>query len=418
MHRLIILLFFSILMLSCSREEHLGTKSKDAYYIQLDSFGTKDSAESFISGLKNRTSYHVFSSQVTKPGGKQYFIASIGYFTSSYEAGWAAYSLKKSKIINKFDITHNLETVRDEFADVVMVGNFRGVPSLFKYNLTDHSKEKIWYKANEKVVDFCYSGDMKNALFITSSGYGRKSIFPYVNNVKLYKLDLSSLKAEKIKDIGSGIQLFTSGEMGAVLRIVLNSFDRNKTTYIVQNTSTFSYTGGLIKSERKIFDLVKENYPGPMELIFDNTSPDRKKQFTIAEEGKEVTLLLKNAGMSKKIITQSQKISQVNWSMDSRYLIFSTVDISPLNRTLTGRSPETSSLYIYSVNEGKIKNKWDGSGYKNFILRGDLLFFDSGFENSSQIIVYNYKENNSIDTITLKGGCGIRNIPYIPDFGV
>jgi hypothetical protein len=42
--------------------------------------------------------------------------------------------------------------------------------------------------------------------------------------------------------------------------------------------------------------------------------------------------------------------------------------------------------------------------------------FDYGFKEKSKIFIYNFQSNTLTDSISVSGGCGLKNIPTIPDY--
>ena len=112
----------------------------------------------------------------------------------------------------------------------------------------------------------------------------------------------------------------------------------------------------------------------------------------------------------------SQKLNQIEWTPENKYLIFSTINITPRNNTLYSKKPETAKIFIYSIPDKKIIKEWNGGGFKNFILLKDLLIFDDGFSKKSSIKIFDLKTLQITNSIRIKGGCGIRNIPSIPDY--
>ncbi|MGE5432675.1 MAG: SPOR domain-containing protein [Syntrophomonadaceae bacterium] len=416
---LLYLLSLSVFIISCGKKDKSEDTNKRTYYVQLRTFGTKDSAENYIRKLETKTNQPLALKEIPGQKGKQSFVVRLGNFLSSYDAGLAAYKLLNYKVIDTYLITHDLTGVPDEFSRVIVVGNFRGLSSLYEYDIKTGSRKKIWNHPGETIIDCSYSSDMSGALFTTVGAFGRNSIFPYVNNVKVYRIDLSSMKIEKLNSLGNGIQLYTNNDLGKAYRVTMNVFDNTKNTFVIQNTYLYDFHGRLVSNEKKSFELAKENYPAPPELVYENRSPDNKYQLDISFNKGSSSFSITRVALSsvKNILTTGQRLNQAAWSPDGRYLIFSTVDLSPRNSTLHGEAPETSNLYLYSAAEGKLMKQWSGAGYKNFLLRGDLLFFDNGFNESSYIAVYDYRNNRQIDTVAVKGGCGIRNIPYIPDFG-
>ncbi len=47
----------------------------------------------------------------------------------------------------------------------------------------------------------------------------------------------------------------------------------------------------------------------------------------------------------------------------------------------------------------------------NFIIANELLIFYTSFKNQSAIGVYNYKKNEDVSRIQIRGGCGLIYLP-------
>ena len=43
--------------------------------------------------------------------------------------------------------------------------------------------------------------------------------------------------------------------------------------------------------------------------------------------------------------------------------------------------------------------------------------FDDGFKQKSKIFIYNLRSDRLTDSIKVSGGCGLKSIPAIPDYG-
>jgi hypothetical protein len=72
------------------------------------------------------------------------------------------------------------------------------------------------------------------------------------------------------------------------------------------------------------------------------------------------------------------------------------------------RIPNT--IYVYDVVNQRILMRWDGEDKINFFIVNDLLIYDTGYNYQSAIGVYNYKKNEDVSRIQIRGGCGIVNI--------
>ena len=175
----------------------------------------------------------------------------------------------------------------------------------------------------------------------------------------------------------------------------------------------FNIYGKKLEDVTEIFDIIKQGYPQTPEKKIDYISPDR--EYSIESKGEDsIAVYLKENETEKLIIKSSQQIKRVEWEND--LLLLSTINMKPDNESLYTKNSETSKLIIYSLEYIEILRMWEGSGIKNFFAAGDFLVFDDGFERSSRIIIYNLKNKKIYDEIKTEGGCGLRNIPQIPDY--
>ncbi len=305
----------------------------------------------------------------------------------------------------------------DTFKDFIFVGMINGNPGLYLYDYAAKKSTPFWSDRDEKVVDFSYSADQKAAFFLTARNYGKRGVFPFVDGLKLYLFNADSSKVTLIKKIGSGLQVFTSWGPDGTFKVVLNSFDDIVANYINQKTQIFNTFGKELVDEKRTYDITKDAYPKPPENNTDLDSPGGKYAVDTAASGKTF-IYLKESGRKSNILVAITplKLNQVEWTADSKYLIISTLDITPNNETLYSKDPNTSGIIIYSLKEKKIAARWEGGGVKNFILINNFIIFDDGFKDKASIKIFNYKEGRMVDTIRIDGGCGIRNIPLIPDY--
>jgi hypothetical protein len=255
------------------------------------------------------------------------------------------------------------------------------------------------------------------AFFLTAGHFGKKNIFPYITRVKLYEINIDSSKVRFIKRIGDGIQVFTQWEDKNNFRIVINRIDKIVATYIRQQTFIYNIFGKELLNETKIFDLTKNGYPRPAQNPDNLNSPS--KRFTVLNKGKDTTQVYlqdHDKGEQYYVLGNGQKINKIRWSEDEKYLILSTIDLNINKKTLNANVLETSTLVIYNINKYQIVKQWNGDGVKNFYIRNDFLIFDNGFRENSRVDIFNLKKMNQFDEIKIKRGCGLRNIPEIPNY--
>ena len=297
------------------------------------------------------------------------------------------------------------------------VGNVNDRPGIYKYDIDQNSYSKFWSNENESVVDLTHSPKGNRIFFLTAKDFGKAGVFPFIHNVKLYSLNPDSSKVSFIKSVGSGLQVFTAWETDNTFKVILNSFDKTVANYINQHTLIYSEFGRKLVDETKAFDITREGYPQPPVVKRKTKSPYGDYLIT-ASDSQLTSIYLKTINNKKKFFITSgeQKLNQIDWMSNNKYVIISTINILPGNSTLYNKLPETSKLFIYSISEKKIVKEWDGGGVKNFIPVNHMLIFDDGFGNKSSINVFNLNNLQIIKNIRIQGGCGIRNIPTIPDY--
>ena len=300
--------------------------------------------------------------------------------------------------------------------DFIFVGNNNGLPSLYKYSFENKKASPFWSKLGYKVVDLSYSPNRKAAFFLVARFYGKRGVFPYFRGAKLYRINIDSNKVYFVEDIGKGMQVFTKWENDNSFKVVKNVIDLTVANYVNQHTQIFSKFGKVMLDETKTFDITKDGYPKPLVKKKNVTSKDGK--FSIVSSGKDtVSIFLKSPDNQKHLIIKSaQKLNEIGWSFGGKYVVVSTINVTPGNNTLYSKHPETSNIIIYSLKDFKIVNQWSGGGEKNFYIDGNSLIFDNGFKIDSFIEIYNLNQKKSFDTIKIKGGCGLNHIPAIPDY--
>ncbi|MBK7379124.1 MAG: hypothetical protein IPJ03_08965 [Ignavibacteriales bacterium] len=302
----------------------------------------------------------------------------------------------------------------DDYHQFYFVGMIDKVPGIFKYNFENHKTRIVWSKRKEKVIDLSYSHDRNTIFFLTAKEFGIEGTLPFVERVKAYQINTETGTITYVKEIGSGLQVFSRWEVENNYQVVLYSFDRAVSTYVNQNIFLFNSFGKAIMDEIITYDLTKDGYPKPPKVVLNMISPSKKFKLVVAESDYN-TFILKDIKTKKdhQVMITSQQISNVAWSSDSKLLFFSTVDISERNRTLKTKNPETSQLVIYSTESKKILKQWNGGGLKRFFIEKNILFFDSGFSNEAELYLYNFKDGEFEETIKLKGGCGLKSVPEI-----
>lgn len=305
---------------------------------------------------------------------------------------------------------------KEKFKSFLFVGIIIHKPGIYEYDVAKRIRKEFWSNYNEQVVELSYSPDMKSAFFLTAGYLGKKSFLPYITRVKLYLIDLGSFKVKFIKNFGNGVQVFTQWENNNNFKIVVNRSDKIVPTYINQQTYIYNVFGKELLNEVQTYDLTKNPYPRPPHNPQNYESPGGEYRIVNSSPDSTKLYLENTQEKSYSFITSSgQKLNKFDWSYDENYLIFSTIDITAGNKTLKSKEPATSNLYIYDIKQNKVVKEWKGNGIKNFFIKNDFLIFDNGFDEKSSITIINYRTLKVYNIIKLRSGCGLRNIPELPD---
>ncbi|MBZ0200920.1 MAG: hypothetical protein K8H86_13700 [Ignavibacteriaceae bacterium] len=289
-------------------------------------------------------------------------------------------------------------------------------PGIFKYTFETKKNKIVWSSKNERVIELSYSEDLKSAFFITAKHYGRTGAFPYIKKVRLYILNTKTDQVNFVKLIGSGMEVYTRWETDDTFSIFLNSLDDKVATYINQQKQIYNVFGKLLSDETKIYDLTSDGYPMPSRAEKSNLSPDGTNKFVVEIDSVNKYKVIIGESKNEDIISTTQKLRQFQWTADGN-LVFTTADVSPSNKTLYTDKPESSKLLIYSPVKKEILKYWEGGGVKNFLIINNTLIFDTGFESKSKINMINLETLKQFNVVKKIGGCGIKYIPELPDYG-
>ncbi len=303
--------------------------------------------------------------------------------------------------------------------EILFVGAIGKKSGLYKYNFLEKNYSEFWKSSNEEIVELSYSPDKKSAFLVTAYQQGKKGVFPFINSIKLYNINLDSNSINFITNIGSGLHVFSCWENDNSFKVYLNVIDVTVAKYVEQRIKTFDSSGKMLSDEKKVFNLDKDGYPPSPQIIKKLTSPNNRVSIKAVDSTNTQIYLVnhkKNDELTL-ITTVNQKLNFINWSENEKLLIFSTIDITPNNETLYNSEPKTAQLFVYSLENKKITKRFEGSGIKNFMLNRSILIFDNGFESKSQILLYDIDSEQIIDSIKISGGCGLKCIPVIPNYG-
>ncbi len=339
-----------------------------------------------------------------------YFSFIILFFASVF----CGCSNKNSNYRNEKGSGKQIKNSYEHFSSFLFVGNIGKNPGLYKFDINKKHTIQIWSNAKEKVIELSYSANKKFAFFLTAENIDRLGVFPYLTNVRLYLIDTYNSDVSFIKNLGNGLQIFTSWESKTAFKIIFNCPDKKIVSYIDQKIQFYNVFGKELSSQVKIFDLTKDGYPNPAikNIQYYSFGKDYKIEYT--DTSKVISIEQDSHPEEKFFINSNQKLGYAEYSDESKYLIFSTKSLSIADSGLSNERNEKSSIYLYSTKENKIVKNWNGRGIKDFLIVNDYLIFDEGFQKDSEIKIIKIDTQKDFFTIKLKGGCGLRNIPQMP----
>lgn len=324
----------------------------------------------------------------------------------------------KKRILQQDSLFYENHKNVQAISEFLFVGKMKNKSALFKYSISEKSYTLVWQNDKENIIDLSLSPYGKVAFIITADEQGKRGVFPFIDKAKLYYIPKDSVNPIFLENIGSGLQAFAFWESDSIFMVVLNKMDVNVGKYVDQFTKRFDFLGRKLTDEKRRFELAKDGFPQIPQPSKKLISPNKKYSLLSIDSAFTEYFLVDNLNNKKKhlITKQNQKFGSADWTADGKFLVFNTIDISPMNETLYDAEPNTSKLFIYSVEDRKIVNAFEGGGIKNFLLSGHLLIFDDGFKDKAKIFIYNLDSNKLVDTVSVLGGCGLKNIPLIPDY--
>jgi len=314
---------------------------------------------------------------------------------------------QNNSVNDQVDTTEVRDTIQIEKRDhILFVGKYYGKPDVFKYNIREQKYEPLFAVKKESVISLNYSDDLNSIFFLTAGKSGTRGGLPFVNNIKFYRLNTENQSVELIEDFGNGNQILAQWNDDGNYEVIITSIDNTVSSYFNVDKKVYNTFGRLIDEKTDTYDIINDGYPSLIPLRSSTVSPSGKYEIAVVED----SMFLKTAGEdnSQFITIANYKINKISWSYDEDYLFLSTFTQDNESANLQ----KQSELFAYSINGDSLISRWEGAGAKNFITFNKLLIFDDGLNYQSHINIYNYKRNELIEIVKMRGGCGLINIPH------
>lgn len=277
------------------------------------------------------------------------------------------------------------------------------------YDLEKKKYKPVWWHPRENVVMLIYKPGKLPTYFLTADKITSKGNIPAFNGLKLFIIsnDLSEIK--QIDDIGDGVQFTARWNDDENLELLFTAVDKTIANYVNQYTKVYDHYGKLADSEIRTFDILKSGFP----QLFPPRSPGLSPSGKFGVSFKQDSLFLKSVGSDplEFVTVIKHNLNKLKWSEDEKYLFISTLDLN--NETVKTKNPETSELFIYSLEADSLIGAFGGAGIKNFVTLNDLLIFDDGFNNNSVINIFDLKKKVIVNTIKPASGAGLVIIPQM-----
>jgi hypothetical protein len=284
-----------------------------------------------------------------------------------------------------------------------------GKTGVYSYNLKEKKYAPVWWHPRQNVVMLVYRPDNMPAYFLTAAEMGTRGNFPFFERIKLFRISRNLSETIQIDKVEKGLQFTARWNDDDNLEFIYTSIDKIISNYINEYTLVYDFYGKLIDSKIETFDIEKSGFPYLIPPRNFTVSPSGR--YGISIKGDSVFFKTVGVDSTKLITAISHKINKINWTDDDEFLLFSTLDLN--DESIKTKNPETSELFIYSLQTDSLVDSFTGGGVKNFFTSGDLLIFDDGFGKNSRINIFNLKEQKIVDEIHTKEGCGLVYIPEL-----
>ena len=380
------------------------SKISDSYNILVTEFDSLDTAERFLLKLNpdERNNSKIIESSSGK--GEKLFYVRVGRFQSSFEAGNYAFGLILDSLITGYLIMYNDSLVMDDFRDFGFVAGYLNRPSLYKFDLVEKKYNLVWSKWGKKIISLDTNPQMNKGFYLTAFIVGKRGGFPYITDTRVYYFDVVKDEIKNVDNIGKGIQINSYWETADHFKVIFTILDSLKTSALIQKIITYNIGGKIINTEEMIYELLIDGIPPAVRPVINLVSPDGRFRFIESgdEEERNFYIYDDSSESSSFILSTKEELIDLKWTRIGKYLI--------INTELKGKDLSTSSIFIVNLISQKMVRSFEGNGLQNLQLHGSLLLFDEKINKKSSIKIYDYLRDRIYFTISVPGGCGLKNI--------
>ncbi len=361
--------------------------------------------------IKNRLEGFIQSQVVIEKADKNLYNLVFGKYTTTYDAGNAAFSLFLDSLLTNYRIQLDGKDTLDVYGNTLFVAKQDGMPSLFSINLPGRKISPVWSDWGEDVVSLDQSPNMNNVFFLTVNGISKKGSLGNLNDARLYNFYRPENRVKMIDYLKNGVQYYSYWSGGNRFMMSFTRLDSASNQSVTQNISVYDTTAEKIKSETRTYNLLKEGFPNPPKLNEDYTSEMNKYAVFVKKEsdGKSGIYIKKTYTTDEfPLVKTGGELKSIAWSSDDTYLFFIYSDITQISKK---QSKKERFLIIYDADSKKIIRKFDPQDFRSISVQGRLLIIETGSGSDSKILFYDYKNDKPYYALSVDGGCAIKNLP-------
>lgn len=260
---------------------------------------------------------------------------------------------------------------------------------LFKYTIGKEKPVPYYTFRNEQIAAMSFTADFKTGYVISAGSINAGTANPSVNNIRIYFINGDSAGPVSMQKLGNALQLFALRTPENDLRITKQQIDPQITNYLKQTTFVFNNYGKEVYNNTETYDIAKKGMPAPPEKHIKTSSQDGRLTIFFSGAGNKRLAIRDDVGGKRKLITNLRApLVKAEWSSDNRYIAFSTAD--------TKLPDYKTSLYVYSIAEGKMADSLQISLPAVYYITGSYLVYSENKKGKPVIGVLNMDEPKNV----------------------
>jgi dipeptidyl aminopeptidase/acylaminoacyl peptidase len=291
------------------------------------------------------------------------------------------------------------------------------IQSVYRLNLVDHKIEKVLPDSFGAVYELKFSPSGDVAIFKTAEFEGTVGAgFHLIKNPKIYLFDVSTGEVAMLKVFDDSWSVKIRWLNSDTVEVYRISGGYQTGENFKLEVYGFAPDGELLYAKNREYDWRKGEFPEDFPDV-KLSSSDGRYSVEIKEDSiigvRKIYLVGRDSRF--EIFETRWKISQLDWSSDGTYLVFSVVNITP--EAVEVPNVKTGEIYYFDISKRNLYKISSGSGLFNFrFINGTQIIFDKGFEDKSEIYLYDLYQQNMKRLTNDDYPDGVSSIPKILGF--